>query len=112
MGCRGYIIQGLDPHRYSILPPLARPRLECNLPNITHYYICTFAAPYVVSIAPALLSLYSTRYALFTVCSWLLVIPTDALCGTEVAGARPAKVQIGKAVNKQHEIGGAMGIAA
>ena len=24
----------------------------------------------------------------------------DALCGTEIAGARPAKVQIGKAVTK------------
>ena len=62
MGCRGHMIQGLDPHRYSILPPLARLRLEYNLPNIIHYCIRTFVAPYVTSIAPALLLLYSIRY--------------------------------------------------
>ena len=76
MGCRGYIVQGLYLYRYSILPPLARLRLECNLPNIIYCCIYTFAALCVVSVAPALLLLHSVRCALFTVCSWLLVIPT------------------------------------
>ena len=76
------MIQGLDLHRYSILPPLARPRLECNLPNTIHYCIYTFATLYVVSIAPALLSLHSIRCALFTVCLWLLVIPTASKLGS------------------------------
>ena len=42
VGCRGHMIQGLYPHRYSILPPLARLRLEYNLLNTIYYYIYTF----------------------------------------------------------------------